>query len=155
VKIKQLREVGSEIFYLGESWVDSNMTFRRCWQDESDVGVLVDVNAKNRLIILLVGSINGFFQNAELIYKVENSTGDYHGQMNHLNFEKWARDKIIPSLPTNSVVVMDNAPYHSVRVDKVPSKYSVKTEIIAWLRKKGISCDEKMRKLSKNSFFLS
>jgi transposase len=66
--------------------------------------------------------------------------------MNHVNFEKWVRDKLIPSLPTNSVVVMDNAPYHSIQVDKIPSKYSVKTEIIAWLRKKGISCAEKMRK---------
>jgi hypothetical protein len=60
-------------------------TFRICWQDESDVGVLVDVNAKNRLIILHVGSINGFLQNAELIYKAGNSTGDYHSQMNHVN----------------------------------------------------------------------
>jgi hypothetical protein len=93
---------------------------------------------------LHVGSINCFLQNAELIYKAGNSTGDYHGQMNHVNFEKWVRDKLIPSLPTNSVVVMDNAPYHSVQVDKVPLKYSVKTEIIVWLRKKGISRDEKM-----------
>jgi hypothetical protein len=74
VKMKQLRYGWSEIFYLDESWVDSNLTFRKCWQDESDVGVLVDVNAKNRLIILHEGSINGFFQNAELIYKARNST---------------------------------------------------------------------------------
>jgi hypothetical protein len=84
--MKQLREGGSEIFYLDESWVDSSLTFRKCWQDESDVGVLVYVNAKNRLIILHVGSIIGFLQNAELIYKAGNSTGDYHGQMNHVNF---------------------------------------------------------------------
>jgi hypothetical protein len=62
-KMKQLRKGGSEIFYLDESWVDSNLTLCKCWQDESDVGVLVDVNAKNRLIILHVGSsINGFLQ---------------------------------------------------------------------------------------------
>jgi hypothetical protein len=118
--------------------VDRNLTFRKCWQDESDVGVLVDVNAKNRLIILHVGSINGFLKNAELIYKAGNSPADYHGQMNQVNFEKWVRDKLIPSVPTNLVVVMDNAPYHRMQVDEVPSKYSVKTEIIAWLRKKGI-----------------
>jgi hypothetical protein len=124
---KAAAEGGSEIFYLDESWVDSNLTFRKCWQDESDFGVLVDVNEKNRLIILHIGSINGFLQNVELIYKAGNSTGDYHGQMNHVNVEKWVRDKLISSLPTNSVVVMDNAPYHSKQVDKVSSKYSVKT----------------------------
>jgi hypothetical protein len=31
-------------------------------------------------------------------------------------------------------------------VGTVPSKYSVKAEILVWLHKKGISCDEKMRK---------
>jgi hypothetical protein len=92
-----------------------------------------------------VVSINGFLQNSELIYKAGNSTGDCHSQMNHVNFEKWVRDKLIPSLPTNSIV-MDNAPYHSMQVDKVSSKYSVKTEIIAWLHEKGISCDEKIHK---------
>jgi hypothetical protein len=72
VKIKQLREGGSEIFYLDESLVDSNLAFRKCWQDESDVGVLVDVNAKSILIILHVGNINELLQNAELIYKAGN-----------------------------------------------------------------------------------
>jgi hypothetical protein len=41
---------------------------------------------------------------------------------------------------------MHNAPYHTIQIDKVPSTYSVKTEIIARLRKKGVYCDEKMRK---------
>jgi hypothetical protein len=85
------------------------------------------VNAKNRLIIFHVDIINGFLQNAELIYKAGKSTDDYHGQMNDVNFEKWVRNKLIPSLPTNSVAAMDNAPYHSMKVDKVPSKSSVKT----------------------------
>jgi hypothetical protein len=66
--------------------------------------------------------------------------------MNHVNVKKCVRDKLILSLPTISVVVMDSAPYHYMQVDKVPSKYSVKTEILAWLCKKGISCDEKMHK---------
>jgi hypothetical protein len=66
--------------------------------------------------------------------------------MNHVDFEKWVLDKLIPIQPTNSVVVMDNAPYHNIQVDKVTSQYSVKTGIIAWLHKNGISCDEKIRK---------
>jgi hypothetical protein len=129
--------------------VDSNLTFRKCWQDESD-GVLVDVNEKNRLIILHVGSIIGFLQNAELIYKVENSTGDYHGQMNHVNFEKWVRDELIQSLPTNSFVVMDSAHYHRLQVDKVPSKYSVKQKLQYGCERRAFLVTRKC--VSKNSF---
>jgi hypothetical protein len=81
-KIKQLREAGSGIFCVDETWVDSNLTFSKCWQDESDEMC----TRKGDLIILLVGSISGFLQNAELIYKAGNSTGDYH-----VNFKKWVR----------------------------------------------------------------
>jgi hypothetical protein len=41
---------------------------------------------------------------------------------------------------------MDNAPYHSMQICKIPWKYSVNTEIWAWLHKKGISCDMNMHK---------
>jgi hypothetical protein len=36
VKIKQLLEVGSEISSVDTNWVDSSLTFCKCWQDESD-----------------------------------------------------------------------------------------------------------------------
>jgi len=44
------------------------------------------------------------------------------------------------------VVVLDNAPYHSVQVDKAPTKYSVKSEMISWLQRHGVACDSTMRK---------
>jgi hypothetical protein len=47
-----------------------------------------------------------------LMYKAGTTTGDYHGQMNSGNFEKWITVQVIPNLPPSSTVVMDNAPYH-------------------------------------------
>lgn len=47
--------------------------------------------------------------------------------------EKWAAENLRPSLPANSVVVIDNAPYHSVQVNKCPNRSSRKNEIIDWL----------------------
>jgi hypothetical protein len=60
--------------------------------------------------MLHVGGINGFLPNAALIYMAGSATGDYHGQMNAENFEKWAVEKLIPNLPAQSVTVLHNAP---------------------------------------------
>ncbi|KDR11513.1 hypothetical protein L798_14581 [Zootermopsis nevadensis] len=92
------------------------------------------------------GSRAGFLQGAGLIYKSGSTTGDYHGQMNSKNFEKWIREKILQNLPSRSVVVYDNAPYHSLKVDKSPSKHSVKSEMISWLQRHGVFCGPAMRK---------
>ncbi|KAJ4442360.1 hypothetical protein ANN_03946 [Periplaneta americana] len=43
------------------------------------------------------------------------ATRDYHGQMNSTNFERWVNTQLLPNLPEKSVVVMDNAPYHSIQ----------------------------------------
>jgi hypothetical protein len=60
--------------------------------------------------MLHVGGINGFLPNAALIYKAGSAAGDYHGQMNAADFEKWEVEKLIPNLPAQSVIVPDNAP---------------------------------------------
>jgi hypothetical protein len=44
-------------------------------------------------------------------------------------------------MPCASAIILNNVPYHSVHLDKVPSKYAVKKDIIKWLQRKGISCD--------------
>ena len=43
---------------------------------------------------------------------MKGSSADYHQKMNAVNFEKWFEDKLLPALPTNSLIVMDNASYH-------------------------------------------
>lgn len=91
-----------------------------------------------RLIIVHAGSENGFIENAGLIFKAGLTTGDYHGQMNKDNFTKWLKEKLLPNIPENSVIVMDNAPYHSVQEFKTPTKSSTKQFIISWLLRKGI-----------------
>jgi hypothetical protein len=117
VKIKEYCDKGHPIFYTDKSWVDSSLTFRKCWQNEEVMSVQADVNSGNRLIVLHVAGINGFLPNAALIYEAGSAMGDYHGQMNAANFEKWAVEKLIPNLPAQSVTVLDNAPYHCLQFD--------------------------------------
>jgi hypothetical protein len=80
------------------------------------------------------------------------SVQSWHGnwllsrQMKSSNFEKWVRCKLLQHLPANSVVVLDNAPYHSVQVGKARTKCSVKSEMVSCLQRHGVTCDSTMRK---------
>lgn len=85
------------------------------------------------------GSEDGFVENACLIFKAGLTSGDYHGQMNRENFTKWLTEKLLPNIPANSIIVLDNAPYHSVQENKTPTKSSLKKDIISWLSAKGTS----------------
>ena len=48
-------------------------------------------------------------------------TGDYHSNMNSENYEKWVRMQLIPNLPNNSVVLVDNAFYRNRLDEAAPS----------------------------------
>jgi hypothetical protein len=145
VKKKQYREEGRPVMYV-ESWVDSNLTFRKCWQSDDVMGIQMNVNSGNRLIMLHVGGINGFVPNSHLVYRAGSATGDYHGQMNSANFEKWVVEKLVPNLTPHAVIVLDNAPYQCIPIDKPPSAYALKSNMISWLRNSGVDCNETMCK---------
>lgn len=51
---------------------------------------------------------------AKWLFKAGTASGD-HGQINSVNVRKWATEMLIPNMLQNRVVVMDNAPYHSVQ----------------------------------------
>ena len=57
------------------------------------------------------------------------ASGDYHGQMDGSNFEKLYNKKLLPNLPSNSIIVMDNASYHSVQTDRAPTTATRKADI--------------------------
>lgn len=142
-EIRKIRDQNKKIFYLDETWIDSNLTFQKCWQSVDENGVLPDLNPSNRVIVVDIGSDDGFLQGGRLIYKANSVKGDYHGQMNSVNFEKWIRERVLPNLPPNSVIVMDNAPYHGEQDDKVPNKSATKKVMIEWLSRHGEEYDEK------------
>ncbi|XP_076665030.1 uncharacterized protein LOC143367279 [Andrena cerasifolii] len=131
---------------MDETWVDNTLCFSKCWQSEDMLGVLKNNSSSHRLIIVHAGGKNGFVNGADLIFKSGTTTGDYHGQMNAENFVKWIEEKLLPNIPHNSVIVMDNAPYHSVQQNKPPTKSNRKGDIIDWLNRNKIQCSEQMTK---------
>ncbi|KAH8026676.1 hypothetical protein HPB51_024172 [Rhipicephalus microplus] len=69
---------------------------------------------------------------------------DYHSEMDGRYFEEWFTNKLLPNIPPFSVIVMDNAPYHSVALEKAPTKSTRKADIQLWLTKKGVPWSEDM-----------
>jgi ABC-type Zn2+ transport system substrate-binding protein/surface adhesin len=56
--------------------------------------------------------------------------------MNGENFEHWMSTQLLPNLEEPSVIVMNNASYHNVHIEKPPIQSWRKDEIIAWLQEK-------------------
>ncbi|KAH6943526.1 hypothetical protein HPB50_023164 [Hyalomma asiaticum] len=51
-------------------------------------------------------------------------SGDYHTEMDAPHFEKWSGEQLLPIIKPSNVTVMDNAHYHSVRLDNPPSPHT-------------------------------
>jgi hypothetical protein len=110
------------------------------------MGVKTNADSGNRLTVLYVGETNGFVRNAALTYKASSAAGNCCGQMNAADFEKWVVEKLIPSLPSQTVIVLDISPYHCLQTDKPLSAYVIKVGMISWLFKNGVNSNEAMRK---------
>lgn len=80
------------------------------------------------------------------MFESKKNTEDYHQEMNSECFEEWLQE-ILPKLKPDSVLVLDNAPYHSRKVEKIPTQAWKKESIKEWLRTKCITFDDGMLKV--------
>lgn len=65
--------------------------------------------------------------------------------MNGDNFKEWFQS-ILPCLDSHSIVMIDNAPYHSVQTEKYPTSNSTKAITLEWLNLKRVTLDRPMLK---------
>lgn len=107
------------------------------YMDDTDNGFVKALSSKSKLIILDAGNEEGFVPNARVVFRPEAKKEDYHDHMNYDNYEKWVKEKLLPNLPPRLVVVIDNAPYHNVQVDRIPTS-TRKNDIKQWLYEHGI-----------------
>ena len=150
-KIKKYREACKKIIYTDETWVNAGHVSKKSWQDTT-VKLARDAflkglstGSKNpsgkgeRFIVTHAGGDNRFVPNAELIFKGSKGSRDYHKEMNSDVYEKWFEEKLLPNIPENSVIVLDNASYHSAKIELVPSRGWRKNDIQDWLDSKQIT----------------
>jgi len=93
----------------------------------------------SRLIICHAGSSSfGFVAGSKLVFRCQSGTNvDYHTQMNSTIFKEWFV-KMLNHLEEPSIIVMDNASYHSTLTVNYPKSNAKKSDIQHWLSDKNI-----------------
>ncbi len=141
--------------YLDETYINKNHSNRFTWYLEED-GPWVNKpsGVGQRLIIVHAITKDGWVKNAQLVFDSKRRTGDYHGQMNWDNFSKWFQTQLIPNIPLNSIVILDNAKYHNVLdLDNHLGKGSTKGQLRSWLSQNKYPWREDMLKSELLEFY--
>ncbi|XP_050042533.1 uncharacterized protein [Dermacentor andersoni] len=107
-------------------------------------GVKQPFGKGQRLIATNVVSEDRFVDGCLNVFQGKK-TGDYHKEMDGNRFETWFISVVL-GLPPRRVIVMDNASYHSRRVEKIPSLSWRRAEIQDWVGSKAIACHAAMTK---------
>jgi transposase len=128
--------------YLDESYVNKNHSFDFIWySDEDGPWVQKPTGKGERLIIINAITKSGWISGSKLVFKSTRKTGDYHGQMNWGLFKKWFTEMLLPNIPDNSLIIMDNAPYHNTLSEhSPPTPLCSKKKIMQWLEQNKIHC---------------
>lgn len=133
--IRYYRSCGRQIYYLDESWINVEESFK-------SVNTVIQSGQKNlsskgkQLIVVHIGSSDGFVTGGLLTFESKNNSIDYHDEINDVIFYEWFSG-ILSLLKDNAVIVMDNASYHSVKKDTFPLISWEKGKIIKWLENNG------------------
>lgn len=156
-RIRDYRNEGRKIYYTDETWLNEGHTVMKVWQDLSiessrqafidglSTGLKAPSGKGRRLIITHIGSDEGFLEEGLSIFE-SKSTKDYHEEMDAERYEEWLKT-ILRKVEPGSVIVMDNAPYHSRRLEKLPTSAWRKGQIIEWLSEKNIPHEDSMLKV--------
>lgn len=154
--IRNFRVEGKNIYYLDETWVNAGYTVTKVWQDKNvkssrqafldglSTGFKAPSGKGRRLIVTHIGSANGFVDGGLLVFESKN-TGDYHEDMNADVFEEYFT-QMLDLIPPGSVIVLDNASYHSRQLERTPTTAWRKADIIEWLSEKKIAFQMNMVK---------
>lgn len=154
--IRVMRQSGKKIYYMDETWVNAGHTKSYLWKDETvksakqaflaglSTGNKAPTGKGGRLIIIHIGSDTGFVDGGLRLFE-SRKKDDYHLEMDGDYFENWFSE-ILPLLEENSVIVLDNASYHSRKLEKVPNTAWRKENIKSWLLSKHIPFENDMLK---------
>ncbi|XP_022832284.1 uncharacterized protein LOC111364283 [Spodoptera litura] len=155
--ICKFRREGRHIYYQDETWINAGHTVKKTWVDKKVTSSrqafldglttgLKNISGKGkRLIISHIGSEEGFLEEGLMIFEAKKNCADYHDEMNAICFEEWFAG-VLPKLRPNSIVVMDNAPYHSRKLETAPKMSWKKAAIQDWLLNKNINYEPDMVK---------
>jgi hypothetical protein len=77
---------------------------------------------QRRILVCTPMDKTATFRNAYFTWQSPHPIGDYYRHINQYNHVQWTKRKLIPSLVTYGVAVLDNAAYHNVQLNKLSSQ---------------------------------
>jgi hypothetical protein len=98
---------------------------------------------------LHAGHKNGFLKGCDYFLHSKIEHRDYHRTMNGDLFKNWVENQLIPALRELSgktVIIMDNAPYRSVVLNKLPTSNVSKSKLQEWASSQNITFDQSLNK---------
>lgn len=134
--------------YLDESYVNRNHSRDDTWYYGEDNGLISKPTGKGeRFVIINAVHKDGWIPNAKLVFKANKKASDYHRNMNWKEFSEWFKKQLLPNIPKNSLIILDNAPYHNVLAENAfPKKGHSVQKFKQWLTHNEIPWQEDMLK---------
>lgn len=168
--IKRYRDSGWTIYYTDETWCGANHSRKFGWvervnperRDNFDLyrGGIQEVNgyrggikrpsgSGQRVIILHIGNANGFLDGALKCFVGKKGSSDYHNEMNKEHFEEWYRF-VLSVIPDKSVIVIDQAPYHTMLDPNFrnPTSAWTRSRILEWMATRQVILPEGIQHFS-------
>jgi len=152
ISIRQFREEGRPIYYLDETWLNTGNTVNKVRVDKTvtshrmaflenlSTGPQNLTGRGKHLIIPHIRSAAGFVSGGLLFFESKKNTADYQKEINGQTFKEWF-EEILLLLEDNAVIVMNNAPYNTVKTEKIPTMSWKKADVVEWLISKGENID--------------
>jgi hypothetical protein len=134
VQIKKFRNERRNIYNTDESWVNAGITVSKGWKDTTiktrrqvslaglSFGLKSSTCRGPRFAMVHAGNEHEFVPNAKLVFLCKNTTADAHEEIDGEMYEKYFSEQLLPNLPLKSVIVVDNASYHSRKKEQLPTK---------------------------------
>ena len=129
--IRKLQQQNKTIVYT-ETWVNAHHINEYIWVDyDGKGGWKVPSGKGQRLIVVHAGGVEGWVDGADLVlvFKSKTNSADYHDEMNTEHYMEWFTQQLLPNLPPNSVIIVDNATYHNKQKDNPQQQQTKKTTL--------------------------
>ena len=127
--------------FIDETWVYQYSNVKHEKREDDSKGPKINSRRRDsRYIIIHAGSDEGFVPGALLTFKSNiKSKGDNRDSiLDSERFKKWFEEQLLPNIQKESLIILDNAPYHCKIINKIPTHNNSKAQIINWLNLNGI-----------------
>ncbi|XP_063541633.1 uncharacterized protein LOC134750393 isoform X2 [Cydia strobilella] len=137
-ELQKYRDEGRYIVFTDNYYVDTTSTQKKL---KNENGTSQKASKGMRVIIVHAGGCQGFVPNACLIYETDSTSDD---SMNFNNYKQWLTNQLLPNLPENAAIVMNN---QNCIFENCPDPNSSKSFMHVWLTERNIEYEETMNKV--------